>query len=252
MPYAFEALATDNLLPSRSRTLLDAHLLDTLHVGGIALVTGEAGVGKTVCVRAFVGGLDPRSVPTVALVPPLHNPRALLRAVLSALGEAPAWATADTLSQFARLVMPWHEQGRCLFVVIDEAQGLPSDVLLFLRSLLQTPLGDRLPVRIILIGSPSLGLRLRVQAMEPLAQRVTSLSQILGFTREETAAYLEREAATAGLTIAPEAAELIFQRSRAIPRVIATLGRLSARLVTHASEIRTDHVLAAIEEAEIR
>jgi type II secretory pathway predicted ATPase ExeA len=252
MAAAFEALATDNLLASRSREALDRHLTDTLDVGGIAVVTGEAGAGKTAAVRAFVRALDPRGYLTVALVSPLGNPRALLRAILSALGETPEWATPDALSQLSRLVMPWHEQGRHLLVVIDEAQDLPGGVLLFLRSLLQTPLGDRLPVRVVLIGTPSLSAKLRVQAMEPVAQRVTSHSQILGFTREETRAYLEREAAAAEVRITAEASELIFQRSRAIPRVVTTVGRLSQRLAQDVGEIRPEHVVAALEEAQIR
>lgn len=252
MTTAFAALAVDNLITSRARSALDSRLAETLQIGGIALVTGEAGAGKTAAVRAFVRGLDPRAYVTVALVPPLPNPRALLRCVLAALGESPEWATPDALSQLGRLVMPWHDQGRHLLVVIDEAQGLADGVLLFLRSLLQTPLGDRLPVRIILIGTPRLSARLRVQAMEPIAQRLTTLSHILGFTREETQLYLEREAAAAGLTLTPEVIELIFQRSRAVPRVVATLGRLSARMAAGQTNIRPEHVLAALEEAEIR
>lgn len=254
MTPAFAALVVDDLVPSRARAELELRLKDTLLCGGIALVTGEAGAGKTAAVRAFVRALDSRAYVTVALVPPLENPRALLRATLSALGEVPEWACPDALSQLCRLVMPWHEQGRILLVVIDEAQDLPTPVILFLRSLLQTPLGDRVPLRIILVGTPALSARLKVQAMEPIVQRITSRAQLLGFTRDETEGYLTREAQAVNLTFAPDAVELIFQRSRAVPRVVTTLGRLSSTVAArhHLTEVTVMHVQDALEEIQLR
>lgn len=198
MTAAFEALGPDNLRASQARAELDDRLADLLRVGGIALVTGEAGAGKTAAVRAFVRALDQGRFVTVALVPPLQNARALLRAILTTLGEIPQWATPDALSQLERLIMPWHEQGRVLLLIIDEAQELATGVVLFLRSLLHTPIGDRLPVRIVLLGTPALASRLRVQAMEPIAQRISARVQMLGFTREETRAYLDDGASALG------------------------------------------------------
>lgn len=254
MTKAFGAFETDSLIGSQARMELDRRLGDLLDLGGIALVTGEAGAGKTVAVRAFVRSLDQGRFVTVALVPPLHNPRALLRAILSALGETPEWATPDALGQFGRLVMPWHDQQRVLLVLIDEAQELMSQVLLFLRSLLGTPIGDRLPVRIVLMGTPSLASRLRVQAMEPIAQRISARVQILGFTSEETRTYLKAGAKALGMAISEDAMQIIFQRSRAIPRVVATLARLSAALAKTAGDavIEPRHVTLALEEADLR
>ena len=254
MTRAFEALATDDLLNSQARAQLDDRLRDLLDLGGIALVTGEAGTGKTASVRAFVRLLDQGRFVTVALVPPLSNPRALLRAILSALGEIPQWATPDALSQLERLVMPWREQKRLLLLIIDEAQDLSSQVVLFLRSLLQSPIGDRLPVRIVLMGTPALSARLRVQAMAPIAQRVTARVEMLGFTWEETRAYLDQGARFLGLTLSDDAAQMIFQRSRAIPRVVATLARLSAQIAKTAcaATIEPEHVALALEEADLR
>lgn len=251
---AFETLATDHLHASQARTDLETRLGDLMEQGGIGLVTGEAGAGKTAAVRAFVRSLDAGRFVTVALVPPLSNPRALLRALLSALGEPPQWATPDALAQLARILLPWHEQQRILVLIIDEAQELSAGVLVFLRSLLHTPIGDRLPVRIVLIGTPALATRLRVQAMEPIAQRVTTRIQVLGFTREETCAYLEEGARVLGMGITDSAAEMIFQRSRAIPRVITTLAHVSVERARQSGEetITPDHVAQALEELDLR
>jgi len=254
MTAAFESLSTDNLRASQARAELDEHLAELVRVGGIALVTGEAGAGKTAAVRAFVRSLDSGRFVTVALVPPLNNARALLRAILTALGEVPQWATPDALSQLERLIMPWHEQGRVLLVVIDEAQDLATGVVLFLRSLLHTPIGDRLPVRIVLLGTPALASRLRVKAMEPISQRISARVQVLGFTREETIAYLEDGALALGMTITDEAKEMIFQRSRAIPRVVATVARLAGAQAGRSgtTSIGAEHVAVALEEADLR
>jgi general secretion pathway protein A len=254
MSLPFDALDTDHLRTSQARADLDQRLTDLLHLGGIALVTGEAGAGKTASVRAFVRSLDPGRFVTVSLVPPLSNPRALLRTVLSALGEVPEWATPDALAQFERLLLPWRDQGRLLLLTLDEAQDLASPVLLFLRSLLQTPLGDRLPVRVVLIGTPQLAARLRVKAMEPIAQRLVARVQMLGFTWDETRSYLEEGAKALGMTLTEAAIQALFQRSRAIPRVVATLGRLSAASAKKAGRttIEVEDVAAALEEADLR
>ncbi len=150
--------------------------------------------------------------------------------------------------------MSWHDQGRVLLVVIDEAQELTAQVLLFVPSLLHTPIGDRLPVRIVLMGTPALASRLRVQAMEPIAQRIVARMQMLGFTLEETRAYLEAGAKALGMAISEEATQIIFQRSRTIPRVLATLARLSATLASEAGDaaIEPRHVALALEEADLR
>lgn len=73
MTKAFGAFETDSLIGSQARMELDRRLGDLLDLGGIALVTGEAGAGKTVAVRAFVRSLDQGRFVTVALVPPLHT-----------------------------------------------------------------------------------------------------------------------------------------------------------------------------------
>lgn len=254
MSEAFDALCTDDLLPCKARADLDERLGELMRIGGLGLVTGEAGAGKTAQVRAFIRSLDPGRFVTVALIPPLNNPRALLRVLLAALGESPEWATPNALSQLERLIEPWQEQKRVLVLVIDEAQELTTGVLLFLRSLLHTPLGDRLPVRIVLIGTPALAARLRVEAMAPIAQRITARVQVLGFTREETRTYLEQGVKALGMTITEQATETIFQRSRAIPRVVATLARISVRKASQANStsIELKHVNLALEEADLR
>ena len=155
---------------------------------------------------------------------PLGSLSAFLRTLAIRLGERPAWTTAELLAQIHTIVGPWHEAGKLLLISVDEAQDLPQEVLAGLRSLLATPLGDPLPVRILLVGTGSLPAHLRSQAMEPIAQRVSVRARLYGFTRTETAEFLQ------GLgDFAPEAQELLFQRSRAIPRVLAALARLALR-----------------------
>ena len=240
--------ALPELLLSQGRQDLESRLAYFLAIGGIALVSGEPGVGKTLAVQAFVRGLDPRSTVTVPLAAPLQSLRAFLRALVLALGEHPAWTTAELLTQIHAIVGPWHEAGKLLLVTLDEAQDLPQEVLTGLRSLLATPLGEPLPVRILLVGTGSLPARLRAHAMEPIAQRVTVRVRLYGFTRSETAEFLQ---ALGDFT--PEAQELLFQRSRAIPRVLAALARLALRAAEqHQGAVSVDDVQGAVEEFDLR
>ena len=240
--------ATLEILLSQGRQDLESRLHYFLAIGGIALVSGEPGVGKTLAVQAFVRALDPRSIVTVPLSAPLQSLRAFLRALVLVLGEHPAWTTAELLTQIHAIVGPWHEAGKLLLVTLDEAQDLPQEVLAGLRSLLATPLGDPLPVRILLVGTGSLPARLRSHAMEPIAQRVTVRVRLYGFTRTETAGFLQ----TLG-DFTPEAQELLFQRSRAIPRILAALARLALRAAEHhQGAVTVDDVQGAVEEFDLR
>ncbi len=240
--------ATLDLLLSQGRQDLESRLHYFLAVGGIALVSGEPGVGKTLAVQAFVRVLDPRSIVTVPLSAPLQSLRAFLRALVLALGEHPAWTTAELLAQIHAIVGPWHEAGKLLLISVDEAQDLPQEVLAGMRSLLATPLGEPLSVRILLVGTGSLPAHLRSQAMEPIAQRVSVRVRLYGFTRTETAEFLQSLG-----DFAPEAQELLFQRSRAIPRILAALARIALRAAQqHGGAVTAQDVQAAVEEFDLR
>ena len=62
-----ETVLSPELLLSQGRQDLEGRLSYFLSVGGIAVVSGESGVGKTLAVQAFVRSLDPRGIVTVPL-----------------------------------------------------------------------------------------------------------------------------------------------------------------------------------------
>lgn len=238
----------EDLLLSQGRQDLEQQLSYFLSTGGIALVSGEPGVGKTLAVQAFVRTLDPRSCVTVPLSAPLPSLRTFLRSLTLALGERPAWTTPELLIQVQAIVAPWHDAGKTLLVTVDEAQELPHDVLLGLRTLLATALGEPLPVRILLIGTGSLPARLRSQAMEPIAQRTSVRIRLYGFTRPETETFLHDLG-----DFSPEAIELLFHRSRAIPRILSQLSRLALRAAEqHSGPVAPEDVAQAVEAFDLR
>lgn len=84
--------------------------------------------------------------------------------------------------------------------------------------------------------------------MEPIAQRVSVRVRLYGFTRSESAEFL------LGLgDFTPEAQELHFQRSRAIPRILAALARLALRAAEqHQGVVTVADVQGAVEEFDLR
>ncbi len=206
-----------------------AHLLYGLQAGGgIVLLTGEIGAGKTTVCRCFleqVHGLTPRpaspSAPQGSPGSPagpdlsercrvayIFNPKLsvieLLQTVCDEFGitvtprSAGAPTVKDHIDPLNRFLLEAHAQGRQCVLVIDEAQNLEAQVLEQLRLLTNLETGERKLLQIILIGQPELRALLAQPALEQLAQRVIARYHLGALSREETLAYLQHRLGVAG------------------------------------------------------
>jgi general secretion pathway protein A len=210
-----------------------AHLLYGLHgTGGVVLLTGEIGAGKTTVCRCFL-----EQVPEKCNVAYIFNPKLtvpeLLRTVCDEFGIprghiANAQGTVkDYVDAINEFLLRTHAVGQNNVLIIDEAQNLSVDVLEQLRLLTNLETTERKLLQIILIGQPELRDMLAQPALEQLAQRVTARYHLEALNEDETTQYMRHRLAiggrTGGMPFDTEARQRIHALSRGVPRRINLL-----------------------------
>jgi general secretion pathway protein A len=199
--------------------------------GGIVLLTGEIGAGKTTVCRCFL-----EQIPAHCNVGYIFNPKLTVNELLHAICEEfhiplPADArnasVKDYIDALNAFLLAAHAEGRNSVLVIDEAQNLSADVLEQLRLLTNLETNERKLLQIILIGQPELRSMLARPELEQLAQRVIARYHLDSLAEHETAGYIQHRLATAGLQTAspfpPALAKQVHKLTRGVPRRINLL-----------------------------
>lgn len=196
--------------------------------GGLVLLTGAVGAGKTTVCRCFVEQL-PKSVDLAYVFNPALSVPELLATISDDFGlQVPAGASVkahvDALNDF---LLTRHAEGRSCVLVIDEAQNLAPEVLEQLRLLTNLETDTRKLLQIVLIGQPELRDRLAEPAMEQVAQRVIARYHLEPLAESETPVYVRHRMAVAGLNGAlpfdDAALRRIHRLARGVPRRINLL-----------------------------
>jgi type II secretory pathway predicted ATPase ExeA len=200
--------------------------------GGVVVLTGEIGAGKTTVCRCFL-----EQVPENCNVGYIFNPKMTVHELLRAIceefhiavpqTEGGTVGVKDHIDALNRFLLEQHAQGRNNVLIIDEAQNLAVEVLEQLRLLTNLETNDRKLLQIILIGQPELRDILARPDLEQLAQRVIARYHLGALTEQETASYIQHRLSTSGLSsTSPFQQPLmkqIQQLTRGVPRRINLL-----------------------------
>lgn len=221
-----KAVARQHLLVYPQLVELEAELEDLLVEGGVGLLTGEMGIGKTTALRHFLGGLEERSC-QFAYQGSTRHATALLESIVEALGVSPTRQRAALLRQLSTLCLrTWQEQRKRTFIVVDDAHLLEDDLLEDLRLLTNFEMDAADPLIVLLVGHPALRRRLRKPVHLALLDRVRMQYRLEGLSREETVDYIEHHMRQAGGKpdiFNPQGKAAIFEHAQGIPRRINTL-----------------------------
>lgn len=205
---------------------LDEELDSLLSDGGIGILTGEIGMGKTTSVRHFLESPGERSFCWTYQGSSRHS-TAVLEGLTETLGMAPARHRFHILKQISAWVSrTFHEQRKRTLLVVDDAHMLEDSLLEDLRLLTNYEMDFQEPMALLLVGHPSLRKRLQRPIHEALWNRVRMLYRLEGLSAEETSNYIDCHllAAGGGPEIFSAAARLaLFELAQGVPRRINSL-----------------------------
>ncbi len=216
---------------------------------GLALLTGEPGVGKTAALRNLCKALPKPDYLVVYQCDTAVAPLDLYRSLAVELGVRPSHRRALLWTDIKKaLVHMVDERGTAPVVVIDEAHLLSDQFLLDLGGFLNFAFDSRDLLNLWLMGQTSLRRHLQMQQHLALAMRVAAQVHFEPLIDRDTfatviAGCLEAVGGKSKLLGDP-ALELLFRSSRGVFRVAARLLRTALRLAHERDQAFVDeHVM---------
>ena len=242
-------LKTQETLDTESLKECTARLDYIKRRGGILLLTGDPGVGKTLALRRYVDSLNEN------LFKPYYTPLSTLsRADLlyhlnRLLGLPPRLSKSAVYGQIQKALLESKESsGKTVFLLIDEAHLLQTGPLEELRLLTNFKMDSYDPFVLVLSGQSDLRRTMEFAVMEPLNQRIAIRYHMPGLTPQETKLYVTHHLKLAGAKeplLDEPALEAVHQVSFGIPRKIGTLVEqaLTFAMFDHKRTITAEMVL---------
>jgi general secretion pathway protein A len=212
--------------PATTHERAVAQLLEAIkEQEGLALLTGEPGLGKTMLAHCLLDRLGQETITAFLTNSHFQGRTGLLQAILHDL-SLPFEGKGDQELRLALtdFLLKNYEDNRRVVLVIDEAQNLTPDQLEELRLLgnLEGRLGKAL--QIVLLAQPAIMETLRLSELASFQQRLVVRPQLEPLDLHESADYLAHHLRTAGgrpeKVVADEALGIIARAARGVPRLL--------------------------------
>lgn len=243
-------------LPSHQEAL--NVLLVSLRSGeGFIKITGEVGTGKTLLCRLLLNKLDQEYI-TAYIHNPDLSPKDLRLALAMELGlsedsNTDAHILMDNIN---KRLLHFHQQGKQVVLLIDEAQVMSEQCLETVRLLTNLETKTDKLLQVVLFGQGELDSKLNRDSLRQLKQRITFSYQLNPISKRELYSYLCHRLARAGHTygtvFTPKACRALYRSSRGLPRLINVLCHKAMMVAYGRGECLVTHkaVNQAIEDTE--
>jgi general secretion pathway protein A len=227
---------------------------------GLALLTGEAGTGKTTLLRAALHA-PPR--PGCCLVT-LDNP-ALTRSEFFEfladgfhLGREAGLSKTRVLRELTQSLTERQQDGGVSALLVDEAQSLSDELLEEIRLLANIETQQTKLLSILLAGQPELARRLGAPGLSPLKQRIALRSSLEPLSLTETADCIAGRLRIVGGDVSQvftrEAVRAVFTHAGGVPRSVSVIceNALIAGFGVGARPIDSDLVMEVCRDLDLQ
>jgi general secretion pathway protein A len=239
-PFSEHAAVSSLWIDQRMKEAL-ARLTFLIDHAALGLVTGPSGVGKSALLKCFLDKLPQRCEAVYCHL--THLPSSgLLKVLVGQMGEVPRRGK-DRL--FEQIYQAAKRVEGTLLLVIDEAHLLDGDALTDLRLLVSSAI-DVAPLKILLVGQPTLRAVLKRSQHADLLNRVNVQYQLRPFTKDQTGCYIDIQMKQAG---GPEdvfdvsVKELIHDFTGGVARQINNLATASLLQASACNVFRVDETV---------
>jgi type II secretory pathway predicted ATPase ExeA len=191
-----EILVTDGLAATEKR------IHYAMRIGGIAVLTGEIGSGKSTALRYVTESLHPSQYLCLYVTATTGSILELYRQILDQLGVDNRGSSRARMCQTIRRHVSELSQGKKLQVLltVDEASLLRMEVFAELHTLLQFEKDAKPFLPLVMAGQNNLLDSLAYRPAMPLASRVVARSHLEGVNRQQMQNYIVHHLAIAGVS----------------------------------------------------
>lgn len=248
-------LALKEILQTEELTGVQKRFDYALRLGGIGLVTGEIGSGKSTALRYASGQLHPSQYQTFYVIASSGSILELYRQIAAELGITKSSTSKAVITALIRKEVAEWVQGKKIkaALIIDEASLLRLEVFAELHTICQFDKDCKPWLPLILAGQSSLIDKLMYRTSAPLASRIITRTHLEGLDRQGMEAYLKHHLKLAGVKNNPfqeAAVTAIHQGSGGLLRKANHLARgaLLAAAAAQAHIVEPEHVRLAATE----
>ena len=202
-----------------------AHLHYSIqHPGGIIVLTGEVGTGKTTLVRSFLNRQDSNQVHAAYIFNPKQPTTDLLSTVCQEFGIKVKRNNSykNLTDQLYEFLIQVHKDKQRAIIIIDEAQHLEFDALEHLRLLTNFETGVNKLLQIILVGQEELLITLSQPELRQFNQRVVGRFHLRRLNEHQLFDYVQHRLGMANgsfLIIPKSLSRLIYRYTKGVPRL---------------------------------